>query len=326
MSVNNYKHFTKDERNEIYILLWKNYSIREIWKAIWKHHSSVAREIKRNSDKNGNYNPNKANHTAYVRRKYSKIQLMKIIENPILRDYITKKLIIFWSPEQIANRWNFIDGLSSDITISAPSIYKFLYSSYGQKFCHFLHSKRIKPKKRISKKSKKEIIKNRIFINDRPNIINNRSRFGDWEGDTLGTPKFDKNTVAWIIERSSRFVLFTKIYSLKYTIYAFNSSLNKFPLAKKSITLDNWVENTNFKKLNLDTYFCHPYSSWQKWAIENSFKRLRRFIPKKHKISLYSFNDIILFQNIMNNTPRKCLHWKTPSEVFYSSLINEPLP
>lgn len=110
---------------------------------------------------------------------------MKIIENFILRNYIEEKIILFWSPEQIANRFNLVDYIDANITISAPSIYKFLYSSYGQKFCEFLYSKRYKPKKRKSQKPKNDIIKNKVFIDQRPDIINFRSRFGDWEGDTL---------------------------------------------------------------------------------------------------------------------------------------------
>ena len=84
----------------------------------------------------------------------------------------------------------------------------------------------------------------------------------------------------------------------------------------KSLTLDNGVENVRYEELNIDTYFCHPYSSWEKGAIENCFKRLRRFIPKKASLKDYSREDIIHFAKIMNDTPRKCLNWKTPKEVF----------
>jgi len=157
-----YKHFNKTERLELSILLKKGYSLREIGRALKKNPSSVSREIRRNSVK-GEYNPLKAHHKAYVKRKYSKYQGMKVRENSEIESYIEEKIKLDWSPEAIAGRLP-IDS-EGRLSIHHTSIYKYLYSSYGQHLCQYLCYKRYRRKKRSKTKSVKEIIKNRVFIN-----------------------------------------------------------------------------------------------------------------------------------------------------------------
>ena len=180
-----------------------------------------------------------------------------------------------------------------------------------------------KGKKRRKKggKVKRQLIPNRISIEERPEQINERIEFGHWEGDALGRIKTDAEAVIGLSERMSRFILVDKIPRLKYTINGFKMLLNPHRSTFRSLTLDNGVENVRYEELNIDTYFCHPYSSWEKGGIENLFKRLRRFIPKKASLKDYSREDIIRFAEIMNNTPRKCLSWKTPKEVFEEQCV-----
>jgi IS30 family transposase len=83
--------------------------------------------------------------------------------------------------------------------------------------------------------------------------------------------------------------------------------------------LDNGPENAGYQMLNVPTFFCHPYSAWEKPIIENAFRRLRRYIPKKSCLSLYSDKEILFIIDRMNNIPRKCLGWKTPKEVFFEN-------
>ena len=102
----NYSHFTKDERNEISILLKKGYSHQDIADAIGKNRSSISREISWNKVKE-RYNPSKAHHRAYVKRKYSKYQGMKVVEKTELKNYIERKIKDYWIPEEIAGRLKF---------------------------------------------------------------------------------------------------------------------------------------------------------------------------------------------------------------------------
>lgn len=316
----NYNHFTKDDRNELAILLKKGYFQKEIAETLGKDPSSISREIRLNSV-NGEYDPKKAHRKATEKRSKSKYQCMKIVKYPELVNYIGTNLRDkHWTPEEIAGRWNsknHLDKNGNKLIISAPSIYKYLYSNRGQHLCKYLCSKRYaKRKRKEGGKQKRRLIPNRISIDERPGIVDERNEFGHWEGDTLGRIKADTEAIIGLSERMSRFILVDKTPRLKYTIDGFKMLLNPHHDIFKSLTLDNGVENVRYEELNVDTYFCHPYSSWEKGGIENLFKRLRRFIPKKASLKDYSREDIVRFAEIMNNTPRKCLNWKTPREVF----------
>lgn len=313
----NYSHFTKDKRNEISILLKKGYSHQDIANAVGKNRSSITREISRNKVK-GEYDPSKAHHRAYVKRKYSKYQGMKVVENTELRDYIEEKIKGCWTPEETAGRLKFRNN--NQTVISTPGIYKYLYSSYGQYLCQYLPSRQYYKRKRRAKKQKREIIKNRVFINKRSDLINERKRYGDWEGDTLGRIKTDREAIAGLVERKSRYFISKKIPGLKYTIDGFKQMLNPYQHILHSLTLDNGTENAKYEELGIKIYFCNPYSSWEKGTMENTFKRLRRFIPKKSSLRNYTNNDILKIAEIMNNTPRKCLGFRTPKEVFEEQL------
>lgn len=316
----NYQHFTQDERNETSILLKKGYSQKDIAGVLGKNRSSVNREISRNKVK-GIYDPQKANVKAKVRRIASKYQGMKVVKNLELGKFITKHLKDdHWTPEEIAGRWNNENQLvtrEKKIIISAPSIYKYLYSAHGQSLCKYLVSMRYTKRKRTKNpKPKRQLIPNRILIELRPEIVNQRTEFGHFEGDTLGRIKTDTDVVAGLSERISRYIIIRKLPGLKHTMDGFNEMLNPYHDLIKTLTLDNGVENTKWEKLGIDTYFCHAYSSWEKGGMENLFGRLRRFIPKKASLKDYSEEDICRFADIMNNTPRKCLKWRTPKEIF----------
>ena len=315
----NYKHFTQDVRDEISILLKKGYSHRDIAEAIGKDHSSVSREIRNNST-NGIYDPRKAQRKAKVKRLYSKYQGMKIRDMG-LEKYIEEKMAKkHWTPEQIAGRLKRKN--EGETVVSAKSIYEYLYSPYGQHLCKHLTYKQYSKRRGQTRKRgwAGGGIKNRVFIDVRPDIVNERTRFGDFEADTLGTIKSDKEALTGMAERMSRYLLLKKVSRLKYAVDGFKKSLNPYQNAVQTVTLDNGVENHRHLELKTDTYFCHPYSSWEKGTVENLFGRLRRFIPKKKSLKSYSPEKISAIMDIMNNTPRKCLGYRTPTEVFNEQL------
>lgn len=320
--MNNYKHFTKDDRNELAILLKKDYFQKDIAKVLNKDPSSISREIKENSVK-GEYDPGKAHSKALVKRFNSKYQGMKINKHLELRDYVEEKMEKYWTPEEIAGRWNknnkknkkHLNNKGKPITITSVSIYKYLYSSYGQRLCSRLPSKRYKRKPRkSSSKGKREIIPNAASIHNRPK--NTNRKFGHYEGDTLGRIKSDTEVIAGVREKLSRRLFLKKLPGLKHTVNGFKIMLSPYSDTLKSLTLDRGAENVRHEELNTNVYFCDPYSSWQKGGIENDFKRLRRFIPKGSSLKNYTADDILHYNELMNNTPRKCLNWNTPKEVF----------
>ncbi len=309
-----YTHFKQNERDEIAILLKKGYSLRNIGHALGRNPSSVSREINRNLV-NGIYDSKKAKYKAYIRRQKSKYQGMKIRESFELEEYVEAKMKSYWTPEQIAGRLKFERG---ETIISAKSIYEYVYSPYGQHLTNFLTYRQTRKRHGATKRRSWNSggIKNRVFIDDRPDIVNQRARFGDFEADTLGVIKSDKEVLTGIAERLSRYLLIKKVPRLKYTVDGFKESLNPYQSAVQSVTLDNGIENRRHLELNTDTFFCHPYSSWEKGTIENLFGRLRRFIPKKTSLKNYSPEKISAIMETMNNTPRKCLEFRTPAEVF----------
>lgn len=313
-------HIKKEERSEIFILLKKGYSSRRIAEALARNHSSISREVKENST-NGVYDPFKANHKAYVKRHNSKYQGMKIRNEPVLEKYIQDKLKTgTLSPEQIAGRIKSVD--TNIPYVSYLGIYKYLYSELGQPFCQYLQSHRYRKRKRKSKKTKRDMIPNRISIDLRSKIATNRKEFGHFEGDTIvsGKKHHSKAALSVQLERKARYVGIRRVMNLKpitnnNAIKSMSANLAVF----KSLTLDNGIENKEqeqlSKDLNIDIYFCDPYSSWQKGGVENINRWIRRFIPKGSNIADFTDEYIDFIETKLNNTPRKCLNFKTPLEV-----------
>lgn len=308
-----YQHFKQSDRDEISILLKKGYSQREIADAIRKNHSSVSREIKENSTR-GVYDPHKAQAKARLKRKMSKYQGMKIVDHHDLEIKVAVGLMANWSPEEVAGRIAYLNnGLA---VISAKSIYKFCYSNRGQYLCEYLPHQRYRPKKRIGVKPVKILIPNRTSIDLRPAVVAKQKRFGDFEGDTLGRPKHENETLVGAVERKSLYFVGCKVPRLKYSLDGLKNALSPHQKIVKSMTLDNGVENVRHEELHVKTFFCDPYSSWQKPIIENTFGRLRRFIPKKASLTNYTHEQISAIIETMNNVPRKKLGYRTPKEVF----------
>ena len=310
-------HFTDSQRLEIGILKKKKYSLREIAEEIGCHFSSISRELKRNRVRK-TYDGKKAHMKAYQRRHYSKYQGMKVRDHPTLQEFIIEHLIKGWTPEEIAGR---LKTKRKDIPyISAKGIYKWLYSVYGQQYCPLLCSRQTKPKKRRPK-AERSMIPNRIGIEKRPEEANNRSEYGHYETDTIVSGKRHNSTAALAVlhERKARYVRLKKIPNLKPATFAGALKKTACNLHRRTITYDNGIENRRHEDvasaLNVSTYFCNRYHSWEKGGVENTNGRIRRYIPKGANLADYSDRDIAKIEYWLNNTPRKCLDWSTPHEI-----------
>lgn len=320
-----YTHYAKAERLELSILLNKNYSKREIGIVLGRSHSSIVREVKRNST-NGEYNPHKAQHKAYRRRKYSKYQGMKIADCSELENHVKESLQRGRTPEQISGRLKEVDKHLP--YVSRQGIYKWLYSAYGQAYCQYLPSKQYRKKRRRGKKVKREMIPNRVSVHERPMAANERTEFGHFEADTVVSgKKYGSVSLNVVVERKSRFVKLKKLSNLKpaTTNRALRKSMKSFTKIS-SLTLDNGIENKWHEQLNLLIFFCDAYASWQKGAVENVNLRIRRFIPKGANLADYSDQQIQKIEDWLNHTPRKCLNYLTPYEIMSQEnlLIHTP--
>ena len=234
-----------------------------------------------------------------------------------MRDYIEKHLTLYWSPEQIAARWN---KEHDDLQVSHVLIYRYIYSARGQKFYEYLYTQRYRPKKRRRIKPQREIIKNRTSIDERPEEINRRLNIGDFEGDLIVSRKGEKSALLTLIDRKSRFLLAEPLENKKPKLVEkkIRKIQKRQPL--RSLTIDNGIEFKNHEKYGCTTYFCHPYSSWEKGQIEYANRLIRRFIPKKSRIADFSPQYIQKIVELINHTPRKCLDYRTPYEVHFNIL------
>jgi len=314
--MNKREKIKKAERLEISILLKKKYSLRSIARELERSPNSVSREIKTNSV-GGIYDPKKAQWKARVRRRYSKYQGMKIAEDKTLRNYVEERMKKEWSPEIIAGRLKEVD---QHIKYAGKgAIYKYIYSVYGRQLEDYLYHN-IVPKKPGPKKKKGEQLKDRVFIDKRPEIIGNRARYGDWEGDFIVSGKNGSGALLVFEDRKSRYALIKRLPSKR--IEEVNKETRSIAEKIKcfhSLTIDNDI---SFKKhselsniIEAPIYFCHPYHSWEKGGIENLNKLIRRYIPKRTDISRLDDSFIKDTQDKLNNKPRKCLNFKTPYEV-----------
>jgi len=312
-----YKHMAKIERLEISILLRKGYSVSEIATELGRNRSTVYRELKRNAV-SGEYSGPKAAHKAYVRRKYSKYQGMCIVDDMKLREYIETKLLIDdWSPEQIAGRLASEAGLEK---VSAPTIYKYIRSPYGRQLEYELKLVKLKRTKKHQRKVTQ--LKDRIFIDKRPQAANIRAQYGHWEGDFIVSGKAYGNSSLFVLhERVSRYTLIRKLtartaQNVEDVLVGSTQRLGPF----KSLTLDNDIAFRRHQKLSelleAPVYFCQPYHSWEKGGVENVNRLIRRYVPKGCDISRYSAQEIAEVERKINGKPRKILGYKMASELF----------
>lgn len=187
----------------------------------------------------------------------------------------------------------------------------------------YLPRKQKRRRKKYGRKSQRIRIPDRVSIHDRPSAIEDREVFGHWEGDSVES-KAHKGGMHTEIERKTRFTMatFLKTLEAEETAQVASKMYCDLPKqAKLSTTLDNGKEFAKHKKIGISTYFCDPYSSWQRGTNENTNGLIRRYLPKKtdfSKVTQQELDDIIWE---INNRPRKCLGFYTPQEMFEKELL-----
>lgn len=312
-----YRHFTKSDRIEIALLLEKEYGVRDIARALGRSCGSVSREVRRNRV-SGQYDPEKAHQKAIQKRRKSKYQGMKIAENLVIREYVKEKLLLGWTPEQIAGRLKWLD--TNVPYASFRAIYKFLYSASSEGLWVCLKSARYNPRKRSAPRAKREIIKNRVFIEKRPHFVKRRASCGHFEVDRIESNKTSRAGLLVAQERKSRYYAAKKTRTRKpdENKTAILAALQNIA-SVKTLTYDNDIAFAHHEEvneaLNSKSFFCHPYHSWEKGGVENANKLMREYIPKGSDIKTFSRKYIRAALERLNNRPRKCLRFKTPREV-----------
>jgi IS30 family transposase len=291
----------------------KGYSFSEIGKAMGRSASTIYDEWKRNRV-NGSYDPKRAGHKAYVRRKYAKYQGMKIVEHDALRNEIMRRLYDDQSPEAIAGCIRKKRMLPS---ISKDAIYRFIASVYGRR----IEAHRWKRRHgRRNRHAKSAMLANRRFIEQRPNHIDQRKRIGDAEADFIVSGKSGRGILLVVVDRKSRMTFIERIIrpSIRDVHAAFLDIKTRFS-EMQTLTMDNDIlfakHEELAKLLGIRIFFCHPYHSWEKGTVENANKVIRRDVPKGSNISKGSKRFIGRLEQKLNRRPMKCLDYQSPREV-----------
>jgi len=324
----NYKQLSQEERVSIYRWHASGRSARWIGEALGRHHGTISRELARNSRDTKvwtcGYEPVRAHGLALRRRRWD--CRFKLARQPALRALVQSKLAMGWSPEVIAGR---LAQEQSSMRISHEAIYRFIYFMSGQKI--YWHRYLVQAKHRRGRLGKRggsavDHLQDRVSIAERPAHIENRSEPGHWEADMMGFRDRRQNLLV-AHERSSRFTFIAKTPNRKSPVIL--AKLTGWfsrlpPQLRQSVTQDNGPEFAKHHKLaqalGLRTYFCDPHSPWQKGSIENMNGRLRRNLPRSTDLNTISHAALAALASRHNNTPRKCLGFKTPAEVFQSLL------
>jgi IS30 family transposase len=321
----NYTHLTLIDRDRIKALCDDGFSSRKIGRTLGMSHTTISRELRRgrrsertHHGQSGSYEPLVAHHKAYMRRREANYQGKKIETNKVLRAYVIGKLRAGWNPDEISGRMKLT---RQPFYASKTAIYEWLYSAYGQAYCQYLPRMRYQPKRRRRGLKPGLAISGRLPITQRPAGATNRSRYGHWEGDTVVSGKYTRSTTSLVVatERKTRYVVAGLIPNLASE--TFSDMLSRLLDDKyvRSMTLDNGVENHTHQAFTratgAATFFCDPYSSWQKGSVEHANKLIRGYIPKGSNLADYDQVYINYMLRRINNKPRRCLGYKSALEL-----------
>ena len=298
------------ERLEIEILLDKGYSYRQIAKALGRSPNTISYEVGINGGILG-YDARRANQYARTRKKDTRHEWSKIEHNNELRDCIIAGLEKHWNPDEIAGR---MKREGQPPYASKTAIYEWLRSSYGQKYCQYLYSRRYSKKKRL-KKTERVMIPGRIGLEHRFLGATNRTRYGHWERDTIVSRKGCSGGISVGLERKARLIVAEKVISMSVTEHNAAAEKQKQRYKTLSMTYDNGLENRGHQQLEIPTFFCEPYSSWQKGGVEHANKMIRHYFPKGTNFREVSQRKIDHAVSIINGKPRKILGYRTALEV-----------
>lgn len=319
-----YSHLTSQERYVISHLNSAKFSLREIARRLGRNHSTISREIRRNRPKDPSdvywyyfIGPmvEKRRHQARSHRRQS--------HSPLV-EYVEKKLRSEWPPEAIAQRLRTEFPHDRRMRVSHETIYRWVFLDAAQGGTLYRHLRRRRKHRRRQKRygAGRRFIPGRVGIAERPPIVAERSRFGDWEADLI-LGRRGSGAIATHVERKSRYVMASRLADRKAE--TFNAA--SLPVyqslpeeLRQTLTLDNGKEFSRFKELESGTglrvFFADAYAAWQRGTNENTNGLLRYYFPKGTDFRRISDAKLAKAIERLNHRPRKCLGYRTPHEVF----------
>ncbi|NIN61643.1 MAG: IS30 family transposase [Gammaproteobacteria bacterium] len=315
-----YTQLTQEQRYQIYALKKMGHNQTEIANCIGVDKSTISRELKRNQGQRG-YRPKQAHNLAMSRRKQGQRRIQA-------RTWaiIDEKLRLDWSPEQISG-WLL---KHHQIQVSHEWIYQYLLSDKqagGDLYKHLRCQK--KRRKRYGSRDRRGKLPNRRSIEERPEIVDQRQRIGDWEVDTI-VGKGHHQAIVTLTERKSRLALLRKVDRRTAELVGDAVIDLLQPLADRlhTITGDNGKEFAEHERiaqdLGVDFFFAHPYAAWERGANENMNGLVRQYIPKNRELSSVTNDELEQIMLKLNHRPRKCLDFMSPFEVFFEHPVALP--
>lgn len=312
-----YDQLTLEQRYHLYALCKMGKSQKEMAETIGVHPSTISRELRRNKGKKG-YRPLQAHRKAMSRRKRARRPSKW---TALVIYFVEKMLKEDFSPEQISGRLYRCCRLR----LSPESIYQHIWKDKkkgGTLYLHLRINNGKKKRKRRGSKDSRGHIKNRISIDKRPDIVEKRSRIGDWEIDTV-IGKDHKGALLTIVERKTKWTLVKQLAG-KHSVPVTEAVIDLMKgLDNKvhTITADNGKEFAGHedisKSLEIGFYFAHPYHSWERGLNENTNGLIRQYFPKGISFENITDEDVAYVMDRLNNRPRKSLEYATPNEVFF---------
>jgi len=320
-----YTQLTQEQRYQISALKRMGHSQTEIAQVVEVHRSTISRELPRNTGERG-YRPKQAHEKAVSRRAQAKPRIAattwKVVEEKLRED---------WSPEQVSGWLKKRQG----VQLSHEWIYQHILADKqagGDLYTHLRCQPALaaspgkKRRKRYGKRDDRGKLPNRVSIEERPEVVEQRERLGDWEVDTL-VGKGQRGALVSLVERKSRFTLMQPVDQRLADLVsqAMISLLSPFADLVHTITSDNGKEFANHAQiaeaLEAAFYFAHPYSAWERGTNENTNGLIRQYFPKKIDFSKVAFKDVLVVAHKLNQRPRKCLDFQTPFEVFLEQSV-----
>lgn len=315
----NYRHLTPEDREQIAIMRSAGHLNAAIASAIGTSPSTISRELRRNALDSGRYSARAADG-AYMERRQRPARLER---DAMLATFVRQRLSEGWSPQQISG-WLRAGNERGLGAIAMETIYSFIYRAEqkAEELWRYL-ARRRKKRRPLRSRPARDIIKDRVSIHDRPDEVATRCEAGHWEGDLIICKR--SRPVLVLHERKTRVTLAARLTGkgAAETASVIMAIFKRFdPDLRKSMTFDNggefarhgWLRDA----LNMATYFCDAYASWQKGGIENANGRLRRWLPRQTNLDEISDEDIQEIVMTYNLTPRKCLGYRTPLQALFS--------
>ena len=318
-----YRQLTSGERYRLSALRKLGCNQAEIARQLDRHPSTISREVRRNSRKDGGYRPSTADDFARWRRSRSRRNQRFTPADWVL---VRRRLKQDWSPEQIAG-WFRRHGI---LSISHETVYRYVWDDKrcgGTLYRHLRQAQRQR-RKRYGTYDRRGRLAGKKMISERPPEANTRSRIGDLEGDTvLGGS--GRHCVVTLVDRRSGYLLLGKLRAR--TAAELNRRvidlINNAPRSTHTLTLDNGTEFHSYKEIERATgaevFFATPHHSWERGTCENTNGLLRQYLKKGQNMARLTQRRCNQLARKLNDRPRKKLGFRTPLECYDTNTTDE---